>query len=218
MAAKVASGDGRSGLSRRWSSVDRGLNGGHLFGDSWSCGLRTVLLEEEGGARAMRQPVVWGKQRQFLVSVGGSGGRGEQWGEQGQGGSGRRRKGEALWSGTPLIAARGGGRGRWKRWAERRPKRWRNHGWTRQQPRSVRGQHGGAIVRTVWLTSGAHAVSYFPELSKAAQTWKFKMDAVPYSTNCQFFHVARFTHYEQFSQLCRHLILNRIRVKNPRTD
>jgi hypothetical protein len=42
VAAKVASGDGRSGRSTRRRSVDRGLNDGLLFGDSWSCGLRTV--------------------------------------------------------------------------------------------------------------------------------------------------------------------------------
>jgi hypothetical protein len=84
------------------------------------------------------------------------------------------------------------------------------------------GRNGGETMGGQGSSRGLYAVStavsYFPELSKAAQTWKFKMDAVPYSTNCQFFHVARFTHYEQFSQLCRHLILNRIRVKNPRTD
>jgi hypothetical protein len=47
---KAASRDGRSGWSTRRGSVDRGLNGGLLFSDSWSCGLRMVLLEEEGGA------------------------------------------------------------------------------------------------------------------------------------------------------------------------
>jgi hypothetical protein len=49
VAAKAASGDGRSGRSARWCSVDRGLNGGLLFGDTWSCGLRMVSLKEEGG-------------------------------------------------------------------------------------------------------------------------------------------------------------------------
>jgi hypothetical protein len=34
----------------------------------------------------------------------------------------------------------------------------------------------------------------------------------------QISHAARLGHYEQFSQLCRHQILNGIRVKNPRTD
>jgi hypothetical protein len=87
----VSSGEGRgdegglTGRSERRStrrrSVDRGLNDGLLFGDSWSCGLRTVLLEEEGGARAKRWPVAWVKQRQFLVGVGCSGGRGEQRGD-----------------------------------------------------------------------------------------------------------------------------------------
>jgi hypothetical protein len=107
------------------------------------------------------------------------------------------------------------------------------------------GQHGGTIVRTVWLTSGAHTVSYFPELSKPAQTWKLEMDALPCSKNSQFLHVARlgptrfriFPNYRNqlklgnskwmpylapkipnFSQLCRHPILNIIIVKNPRTD
>jgi hypothetical protein len=50
MAAKVASGDRQSGRSTRRCSVDRGLNGGLLFSDSWSCGLRTVMLKEEGGS------------------------------------------------------------------------------------------------------------------------------------------------------------------------
>jgi hypothetical protein len=48
--AKAASRDGRSGRSMRQRSMDRGLNGGLLFGDTWSCGLRTVSLKEEGGA------------------------------------------------------------------------------------------------------------------------------------------------------------------------
>jgi hypothetical protein len=64
----------------------------------------------------------------------------------------------------------------------------------------------------------AHAVLYFPELSKLTQSWKLKMDALPYSKNSQFLHVARLGYCKQFSQLCRHLILNRIRVKNPGTD
>jgi hypothetical protein len=55
-----------------------------------------------------------------------------------------------------------------------------------RQPRSECGWHGGAVVQTVWLTSGAHAVSYFPELSKLAQTLKLKMDALPCSKNSQF--------------------------------
>jgi hypothetical protein len=64
----------------------------------------------------------------------------------------------------------------------------------------------------------AHAVLYFPELSKLTQTWKLKIDALPCSNNSQFLHVARLGHYEQFSKLCRHPILNRIRVKNLGTD
>jgi hypothetical protein len=70
MPAKVASGDGQSGRSLQRRSVDRGLNGGLLFSDSWSCGLMMVLLEEEGGAQATRWPVAWGKQ-QWLSSTSG---------------------------------------------------------------------------------------------------------------------------------------------------
>jgi hypothetical protein len=76
---------------------------------------------------------------------------------------------------------------------------------------------GSTVVRTVWLMCGAHAVSYFPELSKSAQTWKLKMDALPCSKNSQFLHVARLGYYEQFSQLFRYPILKRISVKNPGT-
>jgi hypothetical protein len=61
-------------------------------------------------------------------------------------------------------------------------------------------------------------VLYFPKLFKLAQTWKLKMDALPYSKNSQFLHVDRLVHYQQFSQLFRHPIINRIRVKTPRID
>jgi hypothetical protein len=94
MAAKAASGDGQSGRSVRWRSVDKGLDGDLLLGDTWSSGLRTVSLNEEGGAQATRWPLAWGKQRRLLVGVGCSGGRGERRGEQGRGRSGRRRKGK----------------------------------------------------------------------------------------------------------------------------
>jgi hypothetical protein len=87
-----------------------------------------------------------------------------------------------------------------------------------RQPRSECGWHGGAVVQTVWLTSGAHAVSYFPELSKLAQTWKLKTDTLPYSKTFQILHAARLGYYKQFSQLCRHPNLDIIRVKNPGTD
>jgi hypothetical protein len=58
-AAKAASGDGRSGRSARRRSVDSGLNGGLLFSDTWSYGLRMISLKEEGGARATQWPVAW---------------------------------------------------------------------------------------------------------------------------------------------------------------
>jgi hypothetical protein len=93
--------------------------------------------------------------------------------------------------------------------------------WARQSG----GQHGwngigtgSTVVRTGWLMSGAHAVLYFLKLSELPQTWKLKMDALLYSNNFQLLHVARLGYCEQFSQLCRHRVLTRIRVKNPGTD
>jgi hypothetical protein len=44
------------------------------------------------------------------------------------------------------------------------------------------------------------------------------MGALPCSKNSQFFHVAILGYSEQFYQLCRHLIPNRNRYKNPGTD
>jgi hypothetical protein len=44
------------------------------------------------------------------------------------------------------------------------------------------------------------------------------MDALPCFKNSQFLRVARLGNYEQCVQLCRHPILNRIRVTNPGTD
>jgi hypothetical protein len=63
------SGDGQSGRSAWWHSVDRGLNGGLLFSDTWSCGLRTVSLKEEGGARATWWLVTWGRSNDGFSSA-----------------------------------------------------------------------------------------------------------------------------------------------------
>jgi hypothetical protein len=52
--------------------MDWGLNGGLLFGDTWSCGLRTVSLKEEGGARATRWPVSWGRSNDGFSSASGA--------------------------------------------------------------------------------------------------------------------------------------------------
>jgi hypothetical protein len=57
---------------------------------------------------------------------------------------------------------------------------------------------GSAIVRIGWLTSGAHVVLHFPELSKPNQNWKLKMDALLSSRNSQLLHVAILGYYEQF--------------------
>jgi hypothetical protein len=66
---KAASWDGRSGWSVQRRSVDRGLKGGLLFDDTWSCGLRTVSLKEKGGARATRWPVAWGRSNDDFLSA-----------------------------------------------------------------------------------------------------------------------------------------------------
>jgi hypothetical protein len=46
-----------------------GANDGLLFGDTWSCGLRMASLKEEGGARAMRWSVAWGRSNDDFSSV-----------------------------------------------------------------------------------------------------------------------------------------------------
>jgi hypothetical protein len=74
------------------------------------------------------------------------------------------------------------------------------------------------VVRTGRLTSGPGGFFIIPELSKLVQTWKLKKNALPCFKNSQNLHAARLGYYEQLSQVCRHPILERIRVKNPGTD
>jgi hypothetical protein len=45
-------------------------------------------------------------------------------------------------------------------------------------------------------------ILYFSKLSKPAETWKLKMDALPFLKNSLFLHVARLGNCKQFSQLC----------------
>jgi hypothetical protein len=56
----------------RRCSVDRGLDGGLLLSDTWSCGLRTVSLKEEGGARMTWWPVAWGRSNNGFSSASGA--------------------------------------------------------------------------------------------------------------------------------------------------
>jgi hypothetical protein len=64
----------------------------------------------------------------------------------------------------------------------------------------------------------AQAVLDFSNLSKTGSTLKIKVNALPCTTNSQFLHVASLGYYEKISQLHRHEIPNRNRVKNPGTD
>jgi hypothetical protein len=77
---------------------------------------------------------------------------------------------------------------------------WQSHGRTRRWQQSGhgrRGRRGGSD----WAADGwAPAISYFPKLSKPAQTWKLKMDALPCSKNSKMLHAARLRNYEQFYQ------------------
>jgi hypothetical protein len=57
-----------------------------------------------------------------------------------------------------------------------------------------------------------------PGLFKPVQAWKLKKNALAYSKNSQISHAVRLGHYKEFSKLCQHPILNRIRVKNPGTN
>jgi hypothetical protein len=70
-----------------------------------------------------------------------------------------------------------------------------------------------SVVRTRRLTGGPSGFDIFLELSKSAQIWKLKLDALRCSKNSQILHAARLGHYEQRFQLFRHLNLNICRVK-----
>jgi hypothetical protein len=132
MAAKATSGDGQSGLSVWLHSVDRGLNSGLLFGDTWSCGLRMVSLKEEGGAQATRWLVAWGRSNDGFSSASGAAVV-EVNSEESR--VRREKKGGDLQRGVALKVARGGGQWRQKRWAKPRA-------WARQRPPLSKGaQH-----------------------------------------------------------------------------
>jgi hypothetical protein len=78
MAAKAASGDGPNSWSMWRRLVDRGLNDDLLFGDTWSCGLRSLT---QGGRRRTSDAVAGGlgeEQQRLLIGVGCSGCRGER--------------------------------------------------------------------------------------------------------------------------------------------
>jgi hypothetical protein len=75
---------------------------------------------------------------------------------------------------------------------------WRSRGWTRRWPRSRHGRHGQHRGSDRAADEWAPVVSYFSELSKRAQTSKWKMDALPCSKNSQILYAARIGHYEQF--------------------
>jgi hypothetical protein len=89
VAAKAASGDSQSGQSARWRSVDRGLNGGLLFANTWSCRLRMVSLKEKGDAQATQWPMGWGRSNDSFSLASGAAvaevndeeSRGETWAE-----------------------------------------------------------------------------------------------------------------------------------------
>jgi hypothetical protein len=72
---------------------------------------------------------------------------------------------------------------------------------------------GAASELPLRLTGGPSGFDIFLKLSKPAQTWKLKMDALRCCKSSQNLHATRLGHYEQPSQLCRHPNLNRCRVK-----
>jgi hypothetical protein len=96
-----------------------------------------------------------------------------------------------------LRAARGGGWGWWK--------------W-------LVGMVAKMVGEAMGWRAGHTRFYIFPKLSKLAQTWKLKIDALSSCKNSQYFYAARLSYYEQCSQLCQHQTLNKIRVKNPGTD
>jgi hypothetical protein len=58
----------------------------------------------------------------------------------------------------------------------------------------------------------------FSNLTKTGSNLEFEKECLTYSKNSRILHAARLLHYELFSKLCQHLILNKFRVKIPGTD
>jgi hypothetical protein len=140
MAAKAASGDGPNSWSMWRRLVDRGLNDDLLFGDTWSCGLRTVSLKEEGGARATRWPAAWGRSNNGFSSVSGAA-VAEANGEESRGEAGaeieeRRRRWPMA---AEMVGGNGGGHGGAKPWA-----------WARRQPPLFEGARRGWVPLLGW--------------------------------------------------------------------
>jgi hypothetical protein len=71
--------------------------------------------------------------------------------------------------------AEGGGNGGWDGWREWPAKLWEDKAAVVVRMRSARRRHCLNCVADGWV----HVVLYFSELSKLAQTWKLKMDALP---------------------------------------
>jgi hypothetical protein len=70
----------------------------------------------------------------------------------------------------------------------------------------------------MWLTrGGGHAVLYFSQIIQTGSNLEIENRCLTLLPKFPIFHAAILGYYEQFSQLCRHPILNRIRVKNPET-
>jgi hypothetical protein len=115
--------------------------------------------------------------------------------------------------GAPLIAGGGESGGRRGGGGEAVGMAKRRRPWLKCRRRGL-----GADVRTVRLTGGPHVVLIFLQFIQNWLKLKIQMGALSCSKSSQFLHAARLGYYEQFSQLCRHLIPNINRSKNPGSD
>jgi hypothetical protein len=127
------------------------------------------------------------------------------------GSNGQRRKRVAPGEGRSFqrsheAVAEGGGNGGWDGGRERPVKPWADKAVATVRTWSARRHCCSDCVADGW----AHAVLYFPELCKLAQHMEFENGCLTMFQKFPIFHVARLGHYEQFSQLRRQPILNRI--------
>jgi hypothetical protein len=137
----------------------------------------------------------------------------------------KKKKGGALRWCTPLKVARGTGRGR---------RGGGNGGLERRVEMAGEAMGMGTAVATAvrrhsaWpgrLCSDREAdwwaprgFNFFPNLSKTGSTLKIQNGCLILLQKFPIFYAARVGYCKQFSQLCRHLIPNINRAKNPRSD
>jgi hypothetical protein len=87
-----------------------------------------------------------------------------------------------------------------------------------RRPRSERGRHGRRRCSDRVPDERGPRGFVFSQIIQTGSNLKIENRCLSCSKNSQILHVTRLGYYEELFQLCRHPILNRIRVKNLGTD